>query len=134
MFAVHATRTPFCMRYSVSLSVFMYAVITGCMRTATLAFTTVRNPVTGARTFSTQLTLDLDADASLVRLRWAAAAVLSLLGYACADVQLHLCAFMIVKRCWMLPRATLYSCVCSLSVFECIFSLSCQASRHQRTH
>ncbi len=58
----------------------MYAVLMGCVRTATLGFITVLNPITGEQGFATDLHVDVNSS-SVRALRQACAAALVLFAY-----------------------------------------------------
>ena len=58
----------------------LYAMLTGCVRTATLGVTAVLNPITGYHGFASELTSNIN-DSRQRAIRIACAAALVLLGY-----------------------------------------------------
>ena len=79
--AAKASRTSFSHRYWTALGLLLYAMLTGCVRTATLGVTTVLNPITGHHGFASELTANIN-DSRQHTIRIASAAALVLLGYA----------------------------------------------------
>ena len=52
VFADKSTRVSLLKRYAVSISMLLYGMLMGCVRTATLGVATVLNPITGTRGFA----------------------------------------------------------------------------------
>ena len=73
------SRTSFWQRYLVSVCLLLYAMLMGSVRTATLGFVTVLNPITGEQGFAYDLHVDVNAD-SVRALRRGCAAALVLFG------------------------------------------------------
>ena len=79
--AAKASKTAFSRRYWTALVLLLYAMLTGCVRTATLGVTAVLNPITGHHGFASELTTNIN-DSRQYAIRIACAAALVLLGYA----------------------------------------------------
>ncbi len=78
--AAKASKSAFSTRYWTALGLLLYAMLTGCVRTATLGVTTVLNPIIGNYGFASELTTNSN-DSRQHTIRTACAAALVLLGY-----------------------------------------------------
>ncbi len=78
--AAKASKTAFSHRYCTALGLLLYAMLTGCVRTATLGVTTVLNPITGHHGFASELTTNIN-DSRQRTIRIACAAALVFFGY-----------------------------------------------------
>ncbi len=78
--AAQASKAAFSRRYWTALGLLLYAMLTGCVRTATLGVTTVLNPITGHHGFASELTSNIN-DSRQHTIRIACAAALVFFGY-----------------------------------------------------